>query len=60
MVGSVPPANPAPPVFRNTPARAPIARVQRELDLIGAPPQKQVRDLVPIGRMGTRPFDVVV
>ncbi len=54
MIGRVPPANPAPPVFRGQPARAPIFRVERTINLIGAPPDRQTTQLTPIGQLGTR------
>ena len=54
MIGQVPPTNPAPPVFRNQPARAQLFRVERAINLIGAPPERQLRSLTPIGQLGTR------
>lgn len=54
MIGQVPPANPAPPAFRSRPARAPIDRVERSINLIGAPPDRPTRPLTPIGELGTR------
>lgn len=54
MIGQVPPANPAPPVFRSQPARAAIFRVERAINLIGAPPDRQATPLKPIGQLGTR------
>lgn len=54
MIGQVAPANPAPPVFRSNPAHAPIFRLQRQLDLTGAKPDRQATPLTPIGQMGTR------
>lgn len=54
MIGQVPPANPAPPQFRTQPARAPIFRVDRQIDLAGAKPDRQTRPLTPIGQLGTR------
>jgi hypothetical protein len=54
MIGQVAPANPAPPVFRAQPARAPIFRVQRQIDLIGAKPDRQIQPMTPIGHLGTR------
>jgi hypothetical protein len=58
MIGQVSPASPAPPVFRSRPARAPIDRVQRSINLLGAPPSRPTTPLTPIGRLGTR-LDVV-
>lgn len=54
MIGSVRPANPAPPQFRTEPARAPVARVPRSLDLLAAPPHRQVTDLRQAGRIDLR------
>jgi hypothetical protein len=54
MIGQVAPANPAPPVFRSDPSRAPIDRLQRQLDLISAQPNRQIRQMTPIGQLGTR------
>ena len=54
MIGQVPPANPSPPVVRSQPARAPIFRVDRQINLIGAPPDKQTTPLTPIGQLGTQ------
>lgn len=54
MIGTVRPGNPAPPVFRLQPARAPIYRLSREVEIIGAPPYRQTTQLTPIGQMGTR------
>ena len=59
MIGQVAPSNPSPPQFRIQPERAPIYRLSRQLDLIGAKPDKQTTPLTPIGQMGTR-IDVVV
>ncbi len=54
MIGQVPPASPAAPVFRSQPARAAIFRVERAINLIGAPPDRPLRTLTPIGQLGTR------
>lgn len=54
MIGQVPPANPAPPQFRTEPARAPVQRLPRQLDLLGAKPDRPVEPLPPIGALGAR------
>ncbi len=54
MIGQVPPANVAPPQFYNRPALAPIHMVNRNMDLIGAKPDRQIEVLTPIGHLGTR------
>jgi len=54
MIGQVPISSASPPQFRIQAARAPIVRVGRQVDLIGAKPNRQVRELTPLGQMGTR------
>jgi hypothetical protein len=59
MVGSAPTPSSPQPQYRFQAERAPIYRVPRELDVLGAPPEKQVTPLRPIGQLGTR-VDLIV
>lgn len=54
MIGTVRPSNPAPPQFRTEPARAPIHRVPRALDVLGAPPHRPTPALQAAGRIDVR------
>ena len=54
MVGAVPTPTSPQPQYRFQAERAPISRVPRELDVLGAPPERQVTPLRPIGQLGTR------
>lgn len=54
MIGQVrAPTSPS-PVFRLQPLHAPTYRLRREVEILGAPPDRQSVQLTPIGRMGTR------
>lgn len=54
MIGTVQPANPAPPQYRVRKAQAPIDRVTRSLDLMGAAPHRRAPDLHTVGRIDIR------
>jgi hypothetical protein len=54
MIGTVKPANPAPPQYRAHKAQAPIYRVPRSLDLLGADPKRAAPDLQSAGRIVIR------
>ncbi len=54
VIGQLPTPSPPQAQFRIQTARAPIVRVERQLDLIGAKPDRQVREMTPIGQLGTR------
>lgn len=49
MTGSVPPANPAPPQFRIQPGPDPQFRLPRQLDLLGAKPDRAYTPLPALG-----------
>lgn len=59
MVGAVPVPSSPQPQYRFQAERAPIHRVPRELDLLGAKPEREVAPLRPIGQLGTR-VDLIV
>jgi hypothetical protein len=42
------------PVFRSEPARAPVYRVQRQLDVLGAKPERQFTPIREAGRIDVK------
>jgi hypothetical protein len=54
VIGQIPTPSAPQSQFRVQPARAPIVRLERQLDVLGAKPDRQVRGLTPIGQLGTR------